>query len=83
MRLGVSLNVKIRQPIDETSAFEILRKRLSRPPQEVIELLGVVGVTKGTLRKTNHGVNRIIPNVGQQGRIHTNPYDQICERVWN
>jgi hypothetical protein len=64
MRLGLGLKLKLRHSIDETNALEVVRKRLSRPPQKVVELLGVVGATHGTLRKSNQGVNRVIPNVG-------------------
>jgi hypothetical protein len=31
--------------------------------------MGVVRVTQRTLLKSNHGVNRVIPNVKQQGRL--------------
>jgi hypothetical protein len=42
---------------------------MSRPPQEVVELLGVGGVTHGNLRKLSLGCNRIVTDVRQQGRL--------------
>jgi hypothetical protein len=45
MILGLSLKLKNRQTIDKANALEHIRKRLSRPSEKVVEMLGVVGVT--------------------------------------
>jgi hypothetical protein len=66
MGLCVGLKLKIRQPIIEANALEVVRERLSRPSQKVGDLQSIVGVTHGTLRKSNQGVNCVIANVGQQ-----------------
>jgi hypothetical protein len=80
MRLGMSLNLKIRQTIDEANALEIIRKKLLRPPEKVVTLLSVVGVTQRALRKSDQGINRAIPNVRKQGRL-ANPCNQRVEGV--
>jgi hypothetical protein len=52
--MGISLNLELKfsHTIDEPNAMEIVLKRLSRPPKKVIQVLGVVGVTQWTLRKS-------------------------------
>jgi hypothetical protein len=51
MRLGMSMESKNRQTFDEDNAHEDIRKLLSGPSQEVVNLLGVYGVSPRTLRK--------------------------------
>jgi hypothetical protein len=80
MGLGMSLKMEVGQNSDEANALNVVSTRLSRPPQKVVKLLGVVGVTYGTVRKMNQGCNRIISK--QQGRI-INLYIQRVERVKN
>jgi hypothetical protein len=64
MRLGVGMKLEISQPIDESNALKISIKRLSRPPEENIELMGVVGVTQSALcDESNKIINRAIPDV--------------------
>jgi CRISPR/Cas system Type II protein with McrA/HNH and RuvC-like nuclease domain len=60
MRLGPTVELEIRQPSDEAKALKIVRKMLSIPPQEIVELMGVGGVTQGTLRKLKRGHDRIV-----------------------
>jgi hypothetical protein len=43
--IGRSMKLKVRQTIDEVNTLKVIRKGLSRPPEKVIEVLGVVGVT--------------------------------------
>jgi hypothetical protein len=50
MRLSLSMQLEIRQSFDESDPLEDVRKMLSRPPQEVVELRGVGGVTPGPLK---------------------------------
>jgi hypothetical protein len=82
MRLGLSLKLEIHQTIDGANAQEIIRKRLSRPPKKIVEILSVVGITQQALGKSNQRINRVIPDVRQQGRL-ANPCNQIVENVWN
>jgi hypothetical protein len=49
----MSLNLEIRQTIDDATALKVNRERLSRPSQKVVELLSIVGATQGKLRTYN------------------------------
>jgi hypothetical protein len=82
MRLGLGLKLKHRKSIDEADAFELIGERLLRLPKEIIELLTVVGVAQLALRKSDHGINGIIPDVGQQGSL-ANLCNKRLESVWN
>jgi hypothetical protein len=46
MRLGMRLKLEIHQVIDEANAMAIIRKKLSRSPEEIVEMLSLVGVTQ-------------------------------------
>jgi hypothetical protein len=59
VRLGLSLALGIRQPSNKTNAIQVVCKMFSRRPQEIVELLGVNGVTQGTIRKLKQGRTRI------------------------
>jgi hypothetical protein len=69
-----------RQPFDDATALKVIRKRMSKPPYKVIELLGVVGVSQRPLRKLNHCRNRAIANFRQHDRL-ANLRHQSVERV--
>jgi hypothetical protein len=82
MGLCVSLKLELRQPIIEANALEVVRERLSRPSQKVGDLRSIVGITHGILRKSNQGVDCVISNFGQHGRLTSN-CNQRVESVWN
>jgi hypothetical protein len=50
MRLGLGLEIKVSQSIDETNTLKVGFRLLTRPPQKVVELLGVDIVTHVALR---------------------------------
>jgi hypothetical protein len=51
MRFDPSLELKVRQTFDEGDALDDIRKLLSGPPQQVVKLLVVGGVSQRALRK--------------------------------
>jgi hypothetical protein len=82
MGLGMSIELELRHPYDEANAMKIACKIMPSPPQEVVELLGVGGVTQRTMRKLNRGRNRIISDVRQHGCL-ANLCNQKIKCVWN
>jgi hypothetical protein len=67
MRLGMSLKLEIRQTIDEANTQEIIRKRLSRPPEKIIVVLSAIGVTQRAWRKSNYELIAPFRMLGSKG----------------
>jgi hypothetical protein len=44
--------LKIGQSIDETNTLKVGCQMLTRPPEEIVEVMGVGGVTQVTLRNS-------------------------------
>jgi hypothetical protein len=80
MRLGPRMELEVRQPSNKAYALEAVRKRMSRPPEKAVEVLGVAGVTRRALRKLNNGCYRVVSSVRQHGRL-ANLCNQRLERV--
>jgi hypothetical protein len=79
--LSLSLQLEVSQTIDKANAMNISRKILTRPTQEVVELLGVDSVTHVALRKAQQSVNRII--VDAQKSSLPQFCDKLFKRRWD
>jgi hypothetical protein len=53
-----------------------------RPPENVVELMGLGDLSQGALRKSSQSVNGVISNVRQYGRL-ANLCSQRVESAWN
>jgi hypothetical protein len=62
MGLGLSMYMEILQLIHEPKTLKVVRKRLSRPPETVVELSSVLLVVHQTLR--HQRINRAVSDVG-------------------
>jgi hypothetical protein len=78
----MDLEMEFSQSICEPNALKVICTGLSRPPEKIVEVFSVVGVTRIAFRKSNHGINRVIPDIRQQARL-ANLFNQLVESTWN